>query len=136
MFSYYFTLEEANKTLEDLAEEMHVLQELQLKYRELLAVRLHCKQEGFDGSNTKEEKLFMLEARIDFWEFQSRQLIKQLESKSIFVKSIDQGLVDFPAKIDGSPVLLCWKQGESEILHYHGVFETYKKRKKVNYIDE
>lgn len=136
MFSYYFTLEEANKTLEGLAEEMAGLQELQLEYRELLASRLRFKQESFISAAAKEEELFVLEAGIDFLEFQSRMLIKQLEKQSIFVKSIDQGLVDFPARMDGTPVLLCWKQGETEIAHYHGVFETYRKRKKVHYIDD
>ena len=31
----------------------------------------------------------------------------------------DLGLVDFPAIIDGKPVLLCWRSDELEVGHYH-----------------
>ncbi len=33
----------------------------------------------------------------------------------------DLGLVDFPAIIDGKPVLLCWRSDEIEVAHYHDI---------------
>ena len=33
----------------------------------------------------------------------------------------DLGLVDFPAIIDGKPVLLCWRSDEPEVAHYHDI---------------
>ena len=35
------------------------------------------------------------------------------------VKDIEQGLVDFPALIEGREVLLCWKDGEPEVAFWH-----------------
>ena len=33
--------------------------------------------------------------------------------------SFEHGLVDFPAEIDGQPVLLCWRSDEPSIGFYH-----------------
>jgi len=41
------------------------------------------------------------------------------------------GLVDFPAVIDGEPVLLCWRGDESEVGYFHGYEEGYKGRRPI-----
>lgn len=38
------------------------------------------------------------------------------------------GLVDFPAVIDGAPVLLCWRSDEPEIRYYHSHEDGYAGR--------
>jgi hypothetical protein len=45
------------------------------------------------------------------------------------VKDIGEGLVDFPAKREDEDVLLCWKLGEDEIAHWHGLEEGFAGRK-------
>jgi hypothetical protein len=35
------------------------------------------------------------------------------------VKGFAPLLVDFPSELDGSPVLLCWLEGEAELGWYH-----------------
>ena len=44
-------------------------------------------------------------------------------------KDLGLGLVDFPHLRDGREVNLCWKYGEREIRHWHGVDEGYAGRK-------
>lgn len=39
-----------------------------------------------------------------------------------------EGLVDFPAVIEGRQVYLCWKLGEPEVLHWHEVDEGFDGR--------
>ena len=34
-------------------------------------------------------------------------------------KSLDEGLIDFPALVDGAPAYLCWKVGESSVDWWH-----------------
>jgi hypothetical protein len=34
-------------------------------------------------------------------------------------KSLDEGLIDFPALVDGAPAYLCWKVGEDEVTWWH-----------------
>ena len=44
-------------------------------------------------------------------------------------KDLGLGLVDFPHLRDGREVNLCWKYGEREIGHWHGLDEGYAGRK-------
>jgi hypothetical protein len=46
-----------------------------------------------------------------------------------FVKDIGEGLVDFLAKRENEDVLLCWRLGEDEIGHWHGLEEGFAGRK-------
>jgi hypothetical protein len=45
------------------------------------------------------------------------------------VKSLEEGLLDFPARRGDEDVLLCWKLGEDEIAYWHGVDEGFAGRK-------
>jgi hypothetical protein len=48
------------------------------------------------------------------------------------VKDLDIGLLDFPCKVEGEVLLLCWKLGEPAITHWHGVSEGFAGRKPVD----
>jgi hypothetical protein len=45
------------------------------------------------------------------------------------VKDLDEGLVDFLARRDEEEILLCWRLGEDEIAHWHGLEEGFAGRK-------
>jgi len=45
------------------------------------------------------------------------------------IKSLEEGLLDFPSRRDGELVLLCWKLGEGEIEYWHGLEEGFAGRK-------
>jgi hypothetical protein len=45
------------------------------------------------------------------------------------IKSLEEGLLDFPARRGDEVVLLCWKLGEDEIRFWHGVAEGFAGRK-------
>ncbi len=42
--------------------------------------------------------------------------------------NFSEGLVDFPAKINGQEVLLCWRSDEEKVLHYHDLESGYSGR--------
>src|SRR5579863_4132221 len=50
---------------------------------------------------------------------QSREKIKraieQIQEIGCVLKDLDEGLVDFPAMVDGREVYLCWKLGEERV---------------------
>jgi hypothetical protein len=48
------------------------------------------------------------------------------------VKDLAIGLLDFPCQVDGRTVLLCWKLGEKQITHWHGLEEGFAGRKPVD----
>jgi hypothetical protein len=62
-----------------------------------------------------------------------QELFRELESLGCSYKdwSFSVGLVDFPARIDGRDVLLCWRSDEPEIRYYHGLQDGYAGRKLI-----
>lgn len=52
------------------------------------------------------------------------------------VKSIEQGLLDFPSKRFDEEVWLCWKYGETEIKFWHEKDSGFMGRKPVEISDE
>jgi hypothetical protein len=55
--------------------------------------------------------------------------IEQLESTGVLIKSVDEGLLDFPSRRFDEEVWLCWKVGESKIKFWHGKDEGFMGRK-------
>ncbi len=47
------------------------------------------------------------------------ELMTQVQETGAELKGIAPLLVDFPADLDGVPVLLCWLEGEPELGWYH-----------------
>ena len=45
--------------------------------------------------------------------------VEELRDLGVEPKNGPDGLIDFPAMIDGRLVYLCWKLGEAEVLHWH-----------------
>ena len=43
----------------------------------------------------------------------------ELQKLGVLFKGFDTGLVDFPAAIDGRPLLLCWQLGEESVQYWH-----------------
>ena len=44
-------------------------------------------------------------------------------------KDLETGLVDFPGRVGGDTVNLCWKYGETAVDFWHGLDEGYAQRK-------
>ncbi|MFN0017996.1 MAG: DUF2203 domain-containing protein [Pirellulaceae bacterium] len=47
------------------------------------------------------------------------EYMNELKELGVEPKGAVDGLVDFPAEMDGRIVFLCWKLGEAEVLHWH-----------------
>ena len=55
--------------------------------------------------------------------------IEQLEATGVIIKSVDEGLLDFPSRRFDEEVWLCWKVGEDKIKFWHGKEEGFMGRK-------
>lgn len=60
------------------------------------------------------------------------QVLEELKSYGCVVKSIDAGLIDFLAEVDGRPVYLCWRFGEERIEFYHELHAGYQGRTRLS----
>src|ERR1700721_2775117 len=61
-----------------------------------------------------------------------KDALAEIDATGVQVKDLDIGLLDFPCKVDGEILLLCWKLGETAIAHWHGTNEGYIARKPID----
>ncbi len=132
MSKIYFTLEEANKLLPTLEKELVELQQLRKQFQYKSKQLKKIKESTSHEVKTETERIFMSESELEFMEMQAQLHVFNIQSFGAQLKNIDIGLLDFPAIIEGKEVLLCWKQGESKINHYHGEDEGFANRKPLN----
>ena len=60
---------------------------------------------------------------------QLSQSVEEIEEYGCLFKGLELGLVDFPAKVDGEIVDLCWQYGEKEVTYYHDREEGFARRR-------
>jgi hypothetical protein len=58
--------------------------------------------------------------------------VEEVEEFGILIKSLDEGLVDFPSKRFNEEVWLCWKIEEEKIRFWHGKNEGFIGRKPLS----
>jgi hypothetical protein len=62
----------------------------------------------------------------------AKDTLSEINAIGVQVKDLDIGLLDFPCKLGGEIVLLCWKMGEPTISHWHGTEEGYAGRRLID----
>ncbi len=103
----YFTLNEASALLPEARRRIEEVAALSGELRELLMAL----QKGADEPGGIPEAK-ALEARV-------HERLEWFEQRGVQVKGIAPALLDFPARVDGEEILLCWLQGEEGIGWYH-----------------
>ena len=63
---------------------------------------------------------------------QVQESIAEIDAIGVQVKDLDSGLLDFPCRIDGQVVLLCWRMGERTIEHWHTIEAGFQGRQPVD----
>jgi len=115
-----FTIEEANALLPALREELARLAEAH--DRMVGAARaLEGLERRRDRSNALQLARPLREARERLGQAVAmrRDALERFAARGVQVKSIEPALLDFPARRDGRVVLLCWRDGEPSVAHWH-----------------
>jgi hypothetical protein len=129
----YFTLNEANALLPFIDQELNILQDLKRQFQEKY-LELKRKKEAFNGNKqalSDKDPFFTLETELEFMQIDAKNHMNSIEMKGIELKDIDIGLVDFPAIVNGTEVLLCWRQGEERISFYHSRQDGFSGRQAI-----
>ncbi|MDE1829878.1 MAG: DUF2203 domain-containing protein [Thaumarchaeota archaeon] len=61
--------------------------------------------------------------------------IEEIENTGVAVKSVEEGLLDFPSLRFNEEIWLCWKEGETEIKFWHRKDEGFNGRKPLETFD-
>ncbi len=120
-----FTIEEANALIPRLEMLMADAQRAALTLRS--AMQEVEDADAPDARTTKD----VLRVRPDLADDVHRLewAVAEIEALGCLFKGLDLGLVDFPAQVDGTTVLLCWQYGEKQIAFWHRTDEGFANRR-------
>jgi hypothetical protein len=127
-----FTLEEANAALAELRPivERMVQHRRNLSAAQARQTELVTRIAG-NGGDMVPSDLHDLAETIQREADAISDCAEQINQAGAQVKSLEEGLLDFPARRGEEDVLLCWKLGEDEIRFWHGTDEGFSARKRL-----
>jgi hypothetical protein len=111
-FKRHYTREEVRSLLPQLRAWLRELDQLRARLQEYDKRLSALMESGRDAGGEMVEVWIRLIVDI-------RALLLEFQSREIFIKDFDRGLLDFPALIDGHEVFLCWKQDEDDVEFWH-----------------
>jgi len=127
------TLEEANALLPQVRLTLRALRE---KRALVMRTQAQIEIEEMTGSDVNGKLSQGAQAAIsklmETFHYQTRQFEEKLDELfqcGAQLKDLDSGLVDFYHRRGSEIVLLCWKEGEDEIGHWHGLQGGFASRR-------
>jgi hypothetical protein len=130
----YFTVESAGRLLSVIAPPLELASALGKMYedadRELRTATNRLAMIG--GAMPDRAKLLGMIGHRDALATRVNEAVVSIQQHGCVVKDLAQGLVDFPTRLRGEEVYLCWKLGEASIGHWHGIQEGFRGRKPIN----
>lgn len=130
MFSH-FTIKDANEVLPTVIKKFKDI--VNLKDQAVL-IQSEMETNPKYMSNFKDYVIKKQELNTTMSNFY--KAIEDLENMGVMIKSMEEGLLDFPSIRFNEEVFLCWKEGETEIKFWHGKDEGFMGRKPLSVSDE
>ena len=124
-----FTTAEANAALPDVIKKYEFAL---ARHNELRTIEQQLQM----AASGPFEQYVTLKQRLNAAVTKFYESVEILEGTGAVVKSIDQGLLDFPSKRFDQEVWLCWKYGETEIKFWHEKDSGFMGRKPIEVSDE
>jgi hypothetical protein len=126
----HFKPEEATAALREIRPLVEALVEHRRAQRRAEAERgeLAARIAG-NGGAIDSQQLGRLDASLEQTRIAIARCVNRIHGFGAIVKDVDTGLVDFPALWRNEEVLLCWRLGEPEVAHWHGLEEGFAGRK-------
>jgi hypothetical protein len=129
----HFTPKEADDALLEirpLAEELVAHRREQQRFQDE-RVELAAKIAG-NGGGLDSQAIADLEEAERRERIEVARCVDAIHGRGAIVKDVDEGLIDFPALRHGEEILLCWRLGEDEVAHWHGLEEGFAGRKQLD----
>ena len=134
--SILFTVDKANT----------ILPKVKKRFDEILCCKnnvmdIQEELQNLSDSNCGFEKFIKKKQELNHAVTSLYNMIQELEDMGILIKSVDEGLLDFPSIRYDEEIWLCWKFGESQVKFWHRKDEGFMGRKPIpqegfEYVDD
>jgi hypothetical protein len=134
--SILFTVDKANT----------ILPKVKKRFDEILCCKnnvmdIQEELQNLSDSNCGFEKFIKKKQELNHAVTSLYSMIQELEDMGIMIKSVDEGLLDFPSIRYDEEIWLCWKFGESQVKFWHRKDEGFMGRKPIpqegfEYVDD
>jgi len=122
----YFTLQEANETLNLIRPLMDEVQRIRQKILEKQPEAWPAIERSVgNGGNRALSQMALDFEKLD-------DLVHRIQDTGVLIKDINTGLVDFPALRQRQEVYLCWQAGEEKIEYWHEVEAGFAGRQPID----
>ena len=124
LYKKHFTFDEARSFLPRIRFEV----------TEMIQKKKHLDRMGFNIITRRYRPGFNPDTLTEYPDefIQIVDLIQGLQDDGIQVKSIDEGLIDFPSlRPNGEEVFLCWREGEKDIKYWHSLNGGFRGRRAI-----
>jgi hypothetical protein len=134
--SILFTVDQANT----------ILPKVKKRFDEILfcknnVIDIQEELQNLSDSNCSFEKFIIKKQELNHAVTSLYSMIQKLEDMGVMIKSVDEGLLDFPSIRYDEEIWLCWKFGENQVKFWHGKEEGFMGRKPIpqegfEYVDD
>ena len=134
--SILFTVDQANT----------ILPKVKKRFDEILfcknnVIDIQEELQNLSDSNCSFEKFITKKQELNHAVTSLYSMIQKLEDMGVMIKSVDEGLLDFPSLRYDEEIWLCWKFGENQVKFWHGKEEGFMGRKPIpqegfEYVDD
>ncbi len=120
-FSKHYTLEEARDLLPEVRKWLAEIDLLQQQLGQLDLRLSSLSSSGDDVGGETVNTSIKTQTRL-------HGVLKEFELRSIQIKDLERGLIDFPALRNGKEIFLCWEKDEDDIEFWHDLESGYPGR--------
>jgi hypothetical protein len=126
-----YTLEEARAALALVREPLAALQAVQLRLREVRAELAILGRQHLNDGVVAERRVRTLRQEQQRLAEQAQRHASVILAAGAELKSIEDGLLDFPTEVDGVPAYWCWRTGEDDIEWWHPRATGFAGRRRI-----
>lgn len=120
----YFTVAEAEALIPELEKIFEGVAELAAQ-AEMKSASLRRRQDEDDGDLAAAA---IERSQLQFLAQGINERLQKIVELGALPKGVDPALVDFPHRLEGRDVYLCWRLGDKRLTHFHGTDEGFSSR--------
>jgi hypothetical protein len=127
----HFTVEEANELLPLLTPVLEDLRRVHHRMWEAVGEVRDFEHRAGSNGHGEHTRVFNPENDVAMIQEELEQRLRYLRGIGVILKDIEHGILDFPTRIEGREIYLCWQLGEETIGYWHDVDTGFAGRQRL-----